>query len=170
MARGTPAAVVNPFRSESFRPVKLLWIEAGAVATPTARYTSYDADLTWGGFTWTRRPFRLGPIATHDVRERKGITIDLADADDNWQALLDDGADFEGKEVRVYSTDLDAIQTGGGGLADAFRDDFWIQAVTRTQIAVQLECASLLGHLDKLVPAGTVTRTEFPGIPAPNAT
>lgn len=165
MARGTPSPVLAALAAPGAHLVTLLEITTGG-SPSVVRVCSGAMPLTFAGVDFTARGMNPGEVSARDHNETGATSVLLDDSDGWWQTLLEAGASFQGKRVQMYRTESSLVE--GSVVADALADVFIINTWTRTHGVVSLSLQPLTAVLEIVLPLGTVSIREFPGVPDSN--
>jgi len=168
MARAFPAAIAAAFRGEALGLAYLLELDTGGGTPDPLRIVNGDGDVEFAGSTWTVRPMEFDETGVAPHEEAQSLQLRLADADGFWKALLASGAELRGKRATLFRVPRGSLGSGSVE-ADSLRDTFLVETWERASGAVSLDLKPLLATLELDVPAGTITRKEFPGIPDINS-
>ncbi len=161
--RGTNAAVLTPFRSTGdARPLWLVEIATG-IASPThLRVTNHARSLTFGGNTYTARPFKPGEQSVSVESNADGTTIEVADLDSAIAGYIASGATFQNAAVELYFTDVAAT---GGATSYGYLGSYLVESYTQNDGRVTFHCRPLLAVFGIEIPIRLMTRQDYPGLP-----
>ena len=161
----TAATYQAAMQEVSPKPTTMLEIATGLTAAGSefVRVTSDDADRMWpdaGGKTFTARPFETSEFIVSG-EDRPGLSFTFSDTDGFWNTLLE-STTFRWKKAKRYVIDRDVT----GSSAQAMLDTFRVISFERGDRSVTLHTEPYMAFLTRIrVPARTMTRENFPGIP-----
>lgn len=161
--RATAAGVLTAFRSVNPSHVSLVEIATGDSVTPFIRRTDWDSDITFGSLLFTSLPESWGQVAVEPQTQQGGTDIRIADVDGAIAALMLAGHTFRSTRVRMWLTDISA--TGGAG-SDGYLSYYYVQSVVVEDGVATFHTRPSFAFFDLDLPRGTVTRTDFPGLPS----
>ena len=161
--RATGASVLAAWRATTSNMLSLVEVATAHAGTPFIRRTTWDHDVTFGSLTFTATPVQYGKIQVDRHDEQGGITLKLPDVDGSIAALVLLSYTFRETRVRFWVTDL--VATGGAG-TDGILSVFYVESVECEDGAVTFHLRSSFAIFDAQLPRGTMTRTEFPGLPS----
>lgn len=161
--RATGSGVLAAWRSSTSKMLTLVEVATGDAGTPFIRRTDWDTDLTFNSFTFSATPTQFGRISVEGHTEQGGIDLKLPDVDGAIAALVLTCTTFRSTRVRIWITDLSA--TGGSG-SDGVLSTYYVESVDLEDGAATFHMRSSFAIFDAPLPRGTITRTEFPGLPS----
>lgn len=163
MSRGTDAAVTNPFRGVTPKPVTFVQIATGIAAPATLRYTDAPVSLTWNGQTWTARPLAIPEMRMESQGEAGGASLRIGDGDGVLAGYMDSGgATFEDQRVVFYLTDLTVVEASGTA---AIQETFVVESYERGEGYLVLHLRHLLAVAGLVeTPIRIYQRSTHPGL------
>jgi len=157
------STVLAAWRSGTDNMLACVEIATGHAGTPFIRRTDWDTDITFNSLLFSATPTQFGRIDVTPHSEQGGIDLKLPDHDGAIAALALLAYTFRDTRVRIWLTDLSV--TGGSGSGGRYAV-YFVESVDVEDGAATFHLRSQFAIFDAQLPRGTMTRTEFPGLPS----
>lgn len=160
MTRGLPAAMVTELQSDDPKPTTLIKISTGDSGTPWIYLTDKIGGITFDSKAYVSRPFEIAESKIA-AGEFPAIEISIADVDryfDTWLLTTE----FRFKKVIRKVIERDEMGASDQAISDTYRISHKWQEAHRIVFIVE-PLQAILSRVR--VPARTMTRDDFPGMP-----
>lgn len=156
------STVLAAWRSSTSNMLACVEIATGDTTTPFIRRTDWSEDVTFNSLTFTATPTQFGKIEVAPHTEQGGIDLKIPDTDGAIAALVLASYTFRSTRVRIWITDLSVC---GGSSSGGRYAVYFVESAECEDGAVTFHLRSQFAIFDAQLPRGTMTRTEFPGLP-----